>query len=177
MAKAPTRSRTRSRSERRGETRCSSGAGGEESLLLLSRSLFLLRSRGTESESVVGVSHELLSDSTERECELFRFFSFRRLASTPSWGELRPMFDSRGRSDGLGSLPPPRVGVVGEEQLDARASGEVPSVKMFCQGSAVRGVPSVGVDNSGSLEGSGSGVLIESRSRGDLREAKQPDIS
>lgn len=180
MANAPTRSLTRSRSDRRGDIIGSSGAGGDESLLLRSLSVFLLRSRGNESESVVGVSQELLSDSTDRECELFRFFSFRRLASTPSWGELNPMFDSSGRSEGLGSLlPPPLVGVVGDEQLEARAKGELPTprVKMFCQGSAVRGVPSVGVDKRGSPLGNGSGVLIESTSLGDLREARQLDIS
>lgn len=87
MAKAPNLSRARSISERRcGESKGngSSCTEGDESLRLRSRSPFLLRSRGTESESVVGVSHELLSDSTEREWLLLRFFSFRRLASTPS---------------------------------------------------------------------------------------------
>jgi len=104
MAKAPTLSLTLSRSERRGEASASSCTEGEESLLLLSLSPFLLRSRGTESESVVGVSQELLSDSTEREWELFKFFSFLRLARTPSCGELSPMLESRGRSEGRVSL-------------------------------------------------------------------------
>jgi len=176
MAKAPTLSLTRSKSESLGDRAASSCTEGEESLLLLSLSPFLLRSRGTESESVVGVSQELLSDSTDLECELLRFFSFRLLANTPSWGELRPILESRGRSEGRGSLA--LCGVVGEEQLEARARGE----NRPFHGSAVRGVPRVGVDSRPSLVlgmgvGSSRGVLIESKSRGDLRAARQPDIS
>jgi len=66
---------------------------------------------------------------------------------------------------------------VGEEQLEAKAMGEN---KPF-HGSAVRGVPRVGVERRPSVLGMGvgsnRGVLIESRSLGDLMAAKHPDIS
>ena len=87
------------------------------------------------------------------------------------------MLESSGRSEGRGSLLLPRFGVVGEEQLEAMARGE----KRLFHGSAVRGVPKVGVESRPSLVGKGvgssKGVLIESRSRGDLRAARQPAMS
>merc|ERR1719422_1725415 len=150
--------------------------------VLRSRSwhVFLLRSRGMSvaAPSVVGVSQLLLSDSTLRECELLRFFNFRRLAMNPLSGELRPMLESRGRSAGRGQSRAVKPLSRGELQLLWRLMGEKRPQ------SAVRGVVRVGVESRPSPWGTGvvrgSGVFSESKSLkslGDLRAARPPVIS
>lgn len=154
---------------------------GDMFCVLWSRSwhVFLLRSRGMSvaAPSVVGVSQLLLSDSTLRECELLRFFNFRRLAMNPLSGELRPMLESRGRSAGRGQSRAVRPLSRGELQLLWRLMGEKRPQ------SAVRGVVRVGVDRRPPASPSGwgvvraRGVLSESTSRGDRRALRPAAIS
>jgi len=124
---------------------------------------------------VVGVSQLLESDSRDLELVEWSFVSFRRLARTPSHGELRPILESRGKSFGgsrgvEGVWPP---GVKGENNWP----------ESF-QKSQVFGVVRVGVDRRSSIPTLGVvntlGVLRESKScgyRGDRTDVSPPLIS
>jgi hypothetical protein len=134
-------------------------------------------SLGRDSFSVVGVSQLLESDSSERELVECNFVSFLRFARTPSQGELSPILESRGRSEG-GSL-----GVEGELPALVNSTGENNWPGSF-QKSDVLGVVSVGVDNMSSTPTFGVvntfGVLRESKScpnLGDLRADSPPFVS